>query len=136
MFFGGSQPLFDYLPATGAPAALDADLADPVSSSSGAFGGDVTALKLNVDFNDAGLVQGNAAVRFGDLLVCGVPATPDLDHQTVRQALAALQLALAGFPTTDTYANLDALARELNTAFLSGEPSTYAQTHLFTGTYP
>jgi hypothetical protein len=116
--------------------ALDADLADPVSSSSGQFGGGVAALKLSVDFNDAGLVQGTAAVRFGDLLVCGVPATPDLDHLTVRQVLAAFQRALAGLPTADTYADLDALARELDAAFQLGDPSTYAQTHLFTGACP
>ena len=136
MVFSSASTLLAYLPANGSPGPLDSDLLDPGSSSSGAFGGNVSALQLNVDFNDAGLVHGTAAARFGDLYVCDVPTTPDLDHVTVRQALSVLQRALAGVPTSDTYADLDALARALNAAFLLGDPSTFAQDHLFTGSCP
>jgi hypothetical protein len=50
--------------------------------------------------------------------------------------LATLQRAVTGLPTADTYADLDALARELDAAFQLGDPSTYAQTHLFSGACP
>jgi hypothetical protein len=136
MIFGSASTLMRYLPANGTPGPLVADLLDPTSSASGQFGGDVAALKLNVDFTDVGIVHGTAAVRFGDLRVCNLPATPDLDHLTVRQALAALQRALAGVPTADTYFALDALARELNAAFFFGEPSTFTQDHLVNGACP
>jgi hypothetical protein len=60
------------------------------------FGGEVSALKLNVDFADAGLIHGAAAIRFGDLLVSNLTATPDLNGLTVRGVLATLNTALSG----------------------------------------
>ena len=35
---------------------LTSDLLDPTSSSAGEFGGSVVALRINVDFSDAGLL--------------------------------------------------------------------------------
>ena len=75
-------------------------------------------------------------MRLGDLSVCGLTKTSDLNNLTVRQVLAELQLVLAGVPTADTYFDLDELARELNAAFLFGEPTTWAQAHAFNGAYP
>ncbi len=130
MFFGTSATLLTYLPQTGPVGPLNADLIDPTSSSAGAFGGDVSALKLNVDFTDAGLVHGTAAVRFGDLTINSLTTTPDFNGLTVRQALAVLDSVLGGLPTSDTYTDLDALARELDGAFGLGIPSQFAQDHL------
>ena len=44
-----------YLPATGTPDGLTGQFDDPTSTSAGSFGGDLVALKLNVDFSDAGV---------------------------------------------------------------------------------
>ncbi len=130
MTFGSSTTLLGYLPAAGTVGPLDSDLLDPLSSASGSFGGDVAALKLNIDFTDAGLVHGTSATRFGDLTLYNLTATPDLNNRTVRQALTALNSALGGLPTGDTFTDLDAVARELDGAFFMGSPSQFAQDHL------
>jgi hypothetical protein len=49
---------------------LTGSLLNPTNSSSGAFGGDVAGLKLNVDFYDAGVLTGNLNLKFGDLTLC------------------------------------------------------------------
>ncbi|HTF36660.1 MAG TPA: PEP-CTERM sorting domain-containing protein [Myxococcota bacterium] len=130
MFFGSAATVLTYLPASGPVGALNADLIDPTLTSAGEFGGDVAAARLDLDFDDAGLVHGTAGVHFGDLSLYGLTATPDLDGLTVRQAIAALESALAGLPTNDTYADLDTLARDLEASFFVGSPSTFAQDHL------
>ena len=133
MFFGSAASLNRYLPATGPPAALDSDLGDPYSSASGEFGGDVSALKLDVDFSDAGFLRGIQPVKFGDLRICGLTATPDLNNLTVRQALDALNLALSSAPTSDSINDLDALARQLESSFFEGWASVFANDHLVNG---
>ncbi len=54
MLFTSSGSLFTYLPSAGFAGPLTASLVDPTSSGSGVFGGEVVALRLNVDFSDAG----------------------------------------------------------------------------------
>jgi hypothetical protein len=130
MYFGSAATVLAYLPSSGPVGALDSDLADPTSSSSGEYGGDVAAVRLDLDFDDAGFVHGTAGLHFGDLLLYGLTATPDFNGLTVRQAITALESALASLPTSDTYADLDALARDLEISFYFGSPSTFAQDHL------
>src|ERR1035438_5646243 len=59
MLFTDASHLILYLPDGGAVGPLDSDVLNPTSPVSGAFGGDVTALKLNIDFSDAGVLRGN-----------------------------------------------------------------------------
>ena len=136
MFFGSAATLNTYLPATGPPAALDSDLGDPYSSASGEFGGDVSAIKLDVDFSDAGFLHGIQPVKFGDLRLCGLTTTPDFNNLTIRQALDALNLALSSAPTADSIADLDALTRQLEASFFYGFVSPFAKDHLVNGTCP
>jgi hypothetical protein len=128
--FTGSSQLLAYFPAAGTPGPFDSDLLNPTSTAAGVFGGKVAALKLNVDFSDAGLVHGTASIPFGDLTRYNLTATPDLNNLTVRQALAALNAALGGLPTSDTFTDLNSVAQELNGAFFAGSPSQFAQDHL------
>jgi len=79
MRFGGGSAVLAYLPASGAAAPLTADLINPTASPSGAFGGHVVALRVNIDFADAGLTRGSSETRFGDLTLCGWTATPSLN---------------------------------------------------------
>ena len=130
MTFGGYSTLLDYLPAIGTPGPLDTDLLDPMFSSSGGFGGNVSALKLDVDFADANVISGTSGLKFGDLRVYGLTTTPDLNNMRVRDALAVLQGALGGGPTSDSYDALNSTALELSGAFFEGTPSTFAQDHL------
>ncbi|MGN6058837.1 MAG: PEPxxWA-CTERM sorting domain-containing protein [Sphingomicrobium sp.] len=123
-----------FLPANGTIGPLISDLFDPSFGSPGAFGGDVVALELNVDYNDAGLLPSSGFV-FGDLVVSGT-GNAAFDGQTVRQLLASLNTALGGGPAIDSYANLDALAQNLNAAFAAGTPSAFAQAHLSASAIP
>ncbi|AMV40886.1 hypothetical protein VT85_25860 (plasmid) [Planctomyces sp. SH-PL62] len=56
--FTSGPAVLDYLPASGGPDPLNQDLLDPTSTSSGVLGGQVLALRLNVDFNKAGYLVG------------------------------------------------------------------------------
>jgi len=71
--FTSATRVIDYLPQSGTPGPLTADLLDPSTSPSGAFGGEVVALKLNIDFIDAGLILGGSELEFGDLTLCNFP---------------------------------------------------------------
>ena len=55
--FSSASALAAYLPDVGPIGALDESLFDPTSTSAGGFGGNVTALALNIDFSDAGFCQ-------------------------------------------------------------------------------
>jgi len=128
--FSDPTDLLGYLPAIGTVGPLVANLSNPTSSASGSFGGDVAAVKLDVDFSDAGIVHGNLPLKFGDLILHDLTSTPDFNMRTVRDALAALNSALGGLPTADSYTDLDTLALEISAAFFNGSPSQFAQDHL------
>lgn len=122
--------LTDYLPSSGAPAALPGDFIDPSSTIAGVFGGDVVALELNVDFADAGYTLGTSALRFGDLVLCNVSAPSGLEGLTVRQVLASANTALGGGATPYSIDDLDAIASQLDAAFADGVASPFAQQHV------
>ncbi len=126
----------DYLPSSGTPGALDANMLNPISTSSGAFGGEVLALKLNVDFSDAGVPHGTAALHFGDLTLCGLTTTPGLNGQTVRQLLTTANAALGDGPTAYSFTDLNAITDELNLTFGGAGVSAFAQDHLVNGACP
>jgi hypothetical protein len=129
IFFTSATAVLNYLPATGTPGPLTSDLLNPTSSSSGSFGGDAVALQLNVDFSDAGLISG---IHIGDLKVCGL-GIPSIDGLSVRQVLGVIRTALGGGTTSVSIATLATIATSLNSAFLAGSPSTFAQDHLVNG---
>jgi hypothetical protein len=62
MVFTNEVNLDDFLPASGAPGPLDADLSNPSTSSAGVFGGEVAAMKLNLDFSNAGLIPNSSGL--------------------------------------------------------------------------
>jgi hypothetical protein len=136
MDFGDSLAVLAYLPASGAAGPLTADLIDPMSSSSGVFGGDVLALQLDVNFSDAGLLGGTSGLRFGDLYVCELTTTPALEGLTVRQILAISNTVLGGGAGPYSADELDPVVFALTQAFIGGAPSTFAQQNLFSGGCP
>jgi len=84
--FSSEIHLQDYLPASGTAGAFDSDMLDPSTTSAGVFGGEVSGLKLNVDFSDAGVLQGISPLHFGNLTVSGLGVC-GLDGLSVRQFL-------------------------------------------------
>jgi hypothetical protein len=146
MIFTGSSSLLSYLPDGGSTGPLPGDLLNPTSTASGAFGGDVTALKLNIDFSDAGLLPGNLGIHFGDLKLqnfhtLGGKNVSSLNVLTVRQFAGGMNNLLGGgtffIPTRNfTYHTadidlLDPVIAELNASFDEGViVSTFATNNL------
>lgn len=131
--FTAPSSIVTYLPASGTLGPFTADLIDPSATASGAFGGEVLALALNVDFSP--YTGGTSGIAFGDLRVCGVtPAS--LDGTTVSSVLAIANTLLGGGSAGVTIAELAPIVIELNSAFNEGSPSTWAQDHLFNGPCP
>ncbi|MFM8655650.1 MAG: hypothetical protein ACKOD5_00740, partial [Chthoniobacterales bacterium] len=102
MKFTTATAVKDYLPAGGTPNKLTLDLTNPTSSSSGVFGGQVLALKLNIALSDGGATP----ARLGDLFY--INPGDSLSGYKVRQILAAAETALGGgaLPAGYTYATL------------------------------
>jgi hypothetical protein len=128
LFTGGPQ-LLAYLPAAGTLGPFDSDLLNPTSTAAGQFGGDVAALKLNINFSDKGVTPHNASVRFGDLHLFALTLT-GLNGLSVRDFAAVVNTAIGGGTTGFTIDDLDSVANELNVAFGGGFASTFAQEHL------
>ena len=134
MTFSSAGSLLLYLPAFGTAAPLTSDLVDPTSSSSGGFGADVVALKLNVDFSDNALIP-SSSTAFGNLLLCNV--TPaGLNGSNVRALLAAANTLMSGSSSPYSIVEIAALVNNVDNAFVGGTPSTFAQEHLFVGSCP
>jgi hypothetical protein len=141
--FTSAAHVIDYLPATGRNMPLDADvvdptasLIDPTSTSSGAFGGIVLALRLNIDLSDAGVLRSNAGLRFGDLRLCNYTKLPSLDGMTVRNFSAIANTLLGGGSNGYTIDDVAEVAAQLGEAFLNGVPNPFAQDHVVNGPCP
>src|ERR1700685_545921 len=99
IIFDDPSNIINFLPATGAPGPLTADLLDPATSAAGSYGGEGATLELNVAFNDAGLLKGNLGMSVGNLVLTGF--TGDLTFAnglTVRQILNDANTVLGGGP--------------------------------------
>lgn len=128
--FTDSSYILDYLPAVGPSGALDTDLSNPTQTSSGAFGGVVLALRLNIDYSDAGVLPANSSVPFGDLVLTNYSAVPSLNGLTVRNISALANTLLGGGSNGYTIDSLGVLIEDLNNAFSGGVPETFAQDYL------
>jgi hypothetical protein len=136
MLFTSAVNLQAYLPSAGTIGPLVADLADPTSSSSGAFGGEVAALKINIDFSDAGLTAGTSAVKFGNLTLCGFTTLTALNGLTVRDFASEVNTLLGGGSATYSITDLDPITIDLNASFGGGGVNSFAQDHLVNGACP
>jgi hypothetical protein len=130
MSFSGGSHVVTYLPASGTPGVLTSNIANPTTTSAGIFGGEVVGLRLNVNYADAGLLGG--AVRIGDLFACTLPTDVSaLSGMTVRQVLVEAERVLGASSALYAPAVLSPIVAELNASFVLGQPSTWAQAHLF-----
>jgi hypothetical protein len=131
MSFTSATAVLNYLPASGPLGTLDANLADPTSSNAGAFGGDVAALALNVDFSDAGFLSGTSGYEFGNLILTNFDGSlAGLNGLTVQQFLGLTNSLLGGGAEPYTVAQIDPIAIDLSISFLNGDPSDFAQENL------
>jgi hypothetical protein len=135
MLFTNAGAVFTYQPASGPPAALSADLVDPTSTASGIYGGQVLALRFNIDLADAGYLEGTSGQHVGNLTLCGLAQT-GLNGMTVRSFIDVANTALGGGPTAYSIDDLAQIAGDVNAAFNNGNPSLFAEEHLFNGPCP
>jgi hypothetical protein len=123
--------LDDFIPASGAPGPLDANLSNPSTSSAGVYAGEVAALKLNLDFSNAGLLPNSSGLLLGNLVLTGFSGSESsLNGMTVDQFFGLSQAELAGQSTTIGFPDIDNLAANINAAFDAGQPDAFAQDHL------
>lgn len=131
MTFTDADSVRTYLPSIGFFAPLNGSVLNPISTASGAFGGEVLGLELNVDFSDAGLLPGSSGLRFGDLVLANFsPFFSPFNGLTVRQFLGDMNTLLGGGTTIFTIADLGGTVGALNAAFSDGTPTAFAQAHL------
>jgi len=103
---------------------------DQLTTEAGAFGGEAVALTLNIDFADAGVIDGASPTLFGDLRLRNLTATPLLNGLSVREVLATVNTVLGGGTASYGLAELYPLANELNFSFGGGVVNQFAQDHL------
>jgi len=131
MVFTGAVDLVDFLPTSGLPGPLDANLVNPFTSPTGLFGGEAAALKLNLDFSNAGLLPNSSGLLLGNLVLTGFSGSESsLNGLTVNQFFPLSQTALAGQATTIGLADIDNITANINDAFDAGQPDSFAQDHL------
>ena len=135
MVFTSATAVHNYLPSVGLPGPLTSSYVDPTSTASGQYGGEVVALKLNIDFSDAGYTLGSAGIRFGDLTLCGL-SFPTLNGRSLREFLAINNTALGGGTALLPIADLSSLTASANAAFLDGSANLFAQNNLVNGPCP
>lgn len=113
MTFSSATAVQAYLPDGGTADTLTADLINPTSTSSGVFGAQVLTLKLNIALSDIGATPEG----FGDLYYCD--ETSSLHGLTIRQILAAAEVALGGGAVPDgySYASLSGLVEDVALSF-------------------
>jgi hypothetical protein len=134
--FSNANDLLGYLPALGLIGPLTSDHIDPSSTESGGFGGEVLALRINVDFSDAGVTLGASGIPFGNLTLCNLTTPPLLNGLTVRQYLGEANTLLGGGSTSHSIAELHPFTDQLNRSFPAGVASLFAQDHLVNGACP
>ena len=131
ILFTSASGVIGYLPAANAIGPLNADLVDPSSSSSGAYGGEVAALALNVDFSDAGHLLRLPAVAFGDLVLVGfADAFAPANGLSVRDLLSVANEILGGGSSVLGISELYDIGEQVNSSFVNGVVSSWAQDHL------
>jgi hypothetical protein len=124
------------LPIAGVPGPLVTNYLNTTLTSAGQFLGEVVALKLNVDFSDAGYLPSATGLRFGDLSLCAMSPLTALDGLSVRQGLALANRSLGGEIVSVALSDLNTLAAQLNSSFDSASPNAWARAHLVAGPCP
>jgi PEP-CTERM motif len=129
--FTSAGAVLTYLPASGTPAPLTTSILNPATSPSGLFGGDVLALTLNIDFNNAGLLGSASSIPFNDLLLTNFTGSlSGLNGLTVNQFLATANTWLSSGSCPYGLQNIATITDDLNASFEGGTVSTFADDYL------
>ena len=132
-FTGIDAGVRGYLVTGGSPSSLTADLINPTSSPSGTFGGDLLVLTLTIDFSDAGFMNGNANIPYGDLVLTNFQNNlSSLNGLTVRQFNSLANILLGGGSNGYTISDIAPITAQLTAAFSDAPapPTQFALDHL------
>jgi hypothetical protein len=132
--FSSASAIITYLPALGTSGPLSEDVLNPVVTNSGEMGGEVLALRLNIDFSRASIL--GSTTRLGELRFCDVTSLPLLNGQTVDLFSTTVNQLLGGETAPIGSSTATAVLRLVNAAFAEGTPSSFAQLVLFDGDCP
>jgi hypothetical protein len=130
--FTNASAVFAYLPALGTPSTLNGNLTNPLTTSAGELGGQVLALTLNTDFST---MFGND-VALGDVRICNFATIPVVNGMTIEEFLGTANWILGGGSASFGPSTALTVANLLNSAFVNGTPSAFAQNNLVAGTCP
>jgi len=116
-----------FLPSGGTPGPLAADATNPSSSAAGSFASHVLALRLNMDFSDAGIIGGGTSL--GDL-VYNDPSSP-LNGKTVSEILAIANTLIGGGTVSGvTISMIHPLLTSINEGFDNCSATGWAKSYL------
>jgi hypothetical protein len=138
MIFDSADAIIAYLPASGVPGLLTADLDDPVSTASGSLGGEVLTATLNVTFSADDLLAHPSGVPFGDLVLQNLESLPGdpvwgsgfgpeiagLDGQSVDAVLADANAILGGGASPFTPEEMFRLLNDIDMSFNGGDAAS------------
>lgn len=112
-----SSKVKDFLPQGGTPSKLTQNYTDASSTSAGVFGGQMVALKLNIEFDKAGVI-GTNSVDLGDLQIAKGPFA----GKTVKQFYELAETAFGGGALNGfTYSQFSDAATAINENFDDGK---------------
>ncbi len=118
--FTSASAITAFLPQGATPAVLTASAVNPTSSSAGNFAAQVLALRLAVDYSNAGVLKAG----LGDLVMLSGPFA----NQSVNQILATANAVLGGstssLPSGMTVSTLNGIIESLNLNFHEGTVNT------------
>lgn len=115
--FSTSADVAAYLPSGGPSSAMSSSLTNPTGNNAGGvLGGQVTALTLNVMYDDAG-VFGNNSFKLGELVI----TNGTFQSMSVYNFLALAQTALTGGNAQGyTFSQINSAATAINENFDNG----------------
>ncbi len=103
----------NFLPQIGSIVPLTANHVDPTISLANEFAGHVTALKLNVSFNDAGFLGHTSTTKLKNLVV----AAGAMKDYKVSEVLALAEKSLGGGSTPFSVTILNDVVKSINANF-------------------
>ena len=126
--FTDGDRVTNFFVQSGNPAALTGDLVNTTSSPSGGFGGEIVALRMNIDFSDFNIAPYTSAYKFGDLILYDLDNfpqlnAPELNGKSVREIMDVCNLWLGGGTSISNMITLSDLLGYLNGSFSGGNPS-------------
>jgi protocatechuate 3,4-dioxygenase beta subunit len=111
--FSSASAVLAFLPQVGTAGAFNSNYTNPTSTSAGVFAGNLAALELNVEFNDAGFLGHTSTTKLKNLVVASGP----MKDYKVHEVLSMAHKAIGGASTPFSITVLDNVVESINANF-------------------